>query len=451
MEAYGVWSQIKVNAMFLGPLASLGMASALLRFLSGEHRTPSVREGFNSALWAAAGGSFVLAVVLLTSPARVASLLFGEPGLSVFVLATGFYLILDVVDLLVMAFLRASRQMGFHVTTVAIELVGEATLVWILVSRRLDLAGVVFGIIGWKAVVVLSKLARTWYQIGIERPRGSIVRRYLAFGIPVVLSGFTYQIVNYGDRYFITFFMGIGSLGMYAAAYAVGSLTIVLPTTIDYVMYPAVAAEWNAGRLVEATRRVDLMLRWLVVLLVPILAVLAVLVRPIMVTVATAESGAAAPVAFLVALGFAIFCVGVVGERLLALANRTRTVTAIYATLALVNVGLNLILIPRLGLIGAALATLASLALYSVLTLAIARTHCQFHFPISVFWRSLVAGVVAAVVAFPLAGDGLPRIALAICGGGFAYGLTLLAVGGVRLSGLGLTGGDRPAVAHQAE
>ena len=53
-----------------------------------------------------------------------------------------------------------------------------------------------------------------------------------------------------------------------------------------------------------------------------------------------------------------------------------------------------------------------------------------------VFWRSLVAGGLEAVVVLPLAGDGVPRIVLAICGGGFAYVLTLLAVGGVRLSDL---------------
>jgi O-antigen/teichoic acid export membrane protein len=451
IEAYGVWSQIKVSATFLGPLASLGMTSAVLRFLSGQDRMTSVREGFNSALWTAMCGSLVLAVLLLTSPTRVASLLFGEPDLSLFVVATGVYLILEVVDLLVMAYLRASRQMGFHVTTIAIELVGEAALVWILVSRRLDLAGVVFGIIGWKAAVVLSKLARTWYQIGIERPRASIVRQYLAFGIPLVLSGSTYLIVNYGDRYFVAFFMGIESLGLYAAAYAVGSLTIVLPTTIDYVMYPAVAAEWNAGRLADATRHVNLMLRWLAVLLVPILAGLAVTVGPIMAAIATEESAAAAPVAFVVALGFAIFCVGIVGERLLVLADRPRTVTATYAILAFVNIGLNMILIPRLGLMGAALATLVSFSLYSMITLTVARRHCQFHFPIAVLSRSLAAGIVGAAVAVPFAGNGVARIVVTIAAGGLAYGVTLLAIGGLGPNGLTPVRADAPAVAQRVE
>jgi O-antigen/teichoic acid export membrane protein len=390
--------------------------------------------------------------VLVAWPTQAASLIFGDPGLSVFVVATGLYLVLEVIDLLVMAYLRASRQIGFHLTGIAIEVTGEVALVWMMVTRRMDLASVVFGIIGWKTLVVLSKLARTWRQVGIGWPRASIIRGYVAFGVPLALSGLGYLIVNYGDRYFIGFFMGIGPVGVYAAAYAVGSLTIVLCTPIDYVMYPAIAAEWNAGRTSEATRQVEMMLRWLVILLVPILAGLAVLVRPILAIVATEEVVAAAPVALLVAVAFAIFYIGIVGERVMVLANRPRTVTSIYAGLALVNAGLNVILIPRLGLMGAGVATLASFVLYSAVTLFIARKHCHFHFPASVLWRSLLAGVVEAVVALLLVGDGVTRIALAICGGGFAYGLTLLAVGGVRLGGKGgLMRGDRPAVAHQAE
>lgn len=436
VEAYGVWAQIKVNATFLGSLASLGMTMALLRFLSGEQRITSVRDGFNSALCAALAGSVVLLAGLLTWPRLAASLMFGEAELSVFAVAAGLYLVLDVVDLLVIAYLRASRQMGAHLTGIALELVGEVALVWTMVARKMDLVSVVFGIIGWKALVVLSKLAGTWHQVGFASPRASIIRRYLGFGVPLMLSGLGYLIVNYGDRYFIGAYMGIGPLGMYAAAYALGSLTIVLCTPIDYVMYPAIAAAWNAGRTSDALRQVEIMLQWLVVLLVPILAGLAVLARPMLVTVATGEVGAAAPVAVLVAAGFAIFYIGIVGERVLGLANRPGTVTAIYASLAVVSVGLNAILIPRLGLMGAAVASFASFALYTVVTIAKARTHCHFALPYSIFWRSLMAGLAGAIVALPLAGDGVGRLALAACGGALAYVTTLVAVGAVRLETL---------------
>ena len=436
IEAYGVWTQIKVSSTFMGSLASLGMGSALLRFLSGEDRATAVRAGFNSALGAAVACTLFVVILLLTWPRLAASVLFGEPGLSVFVMAAGLYLVLEVIDLILMAYLRASRQMGFYLTGIAIELVGEVALVWAMVMRRPDLFSVVFGIIGWKALVVLSKLAGTWHQVGIAPPQASIIRRYLGFGIPLMLSGLGYLIVNYGDRYFIGAFMGIGPLGTYAAAYALGSLTIVLCTPIDYVMYPAIAAAWNAGRTSDAIRHVEMMLQWLVVLLVPILSGLAVLARPMLVTVATEEVGAAAPVAVFVAAGFAILYIGIVGERVLGLANRPGTVTAIYAGLAVVNVGLNTILIPRLGLMGAAVATLASFALYTVVTITKARARCHFALPVSIFWRSLIAGLVGAIVALPLAGDGVGRLALAAFGGTLAYVTTLVMVGAVRLETL---------------
>ena len=451
VEAYGVWSQLKVSSTFLGSLASLGMATAVLRFLGGEY-PGTVRDGFNSALWAAVAGSLVFVAALLTWPGQAASLLFGEPGLSVFVVATSLYLVLEVVDLVVVSYLRATRQMGIHLTGIAFEVFGEIGLVWTMVTRETALTGVVFGIVGWKALVVLSKLAGTWHQVGTAWPRASIVRRYLAFGVPLALSGLGYLIVNYGDRYFINYFMGIGQVGTYAAAYAVGSLTIVLCTPIDYVLYPAIAAEWNAGRASEARRHVEMMLQWLVVLLVPILAGLAVLARPIMATMATGTAGSAAPVAVFVAIGFAIFYMGIVGQRVLVLANRAGIVTATYAGLAFVNIGLNVILIPRLGLIGAAAATLASFAGYSAVMLVLARKHCDFGFPFSVLWRSAAAGLAEGLVLLPLAREGAAPIAWAIAAGGLAYGVTLLAVGGVRLDTLrALVRDELPVVAQRAE
>jgi O-antigen/teichoic acid export membrane protein len=452
MDAYGVWSQIKVTAMFLGPVASLGMTTALLRFLSGEQRPAAVREGFSSALSVAVAGGVTIAGLLLIVPQRMALLLFGDARLAVFVVAAGLYLILDVIDLLVMAYLRASRQMVFHVAAIAIELVGEATLVWWMVSHRIGLVSVVFTIIGWKALIVASKLGWTWRQIGIGSPNAVTIRAYLAFGIPLVLSGLSYLVVNYGDRFMVSFFMGIEALGLYAAAYAVGSLPIVLLATIDYVMFPAIAAEWNSGRTEEATRQVDVMLQGLVILLVPIVAGLAVLARPILATIATEAAGEAGPVALVVAIGFAVFYVGIVGERVLILANYPRTVTAIYSALMVVNAVLNLLLIPRWGLIGAATSTLLSFVLYSSVTLTLARRHCRFHLPTSILWKSLVAGIAASAVAFPLAGIGLQRIAVAGVAAGVTYGAMLLLVGGVTLSGLSAVMRNvRPAVVQQVD
>jgi O-antigen/teichoic acid export membrane protein len=179
-----------------------------------------------------------------------------------------------------------------------------------------------------------------------------------------------------------------------------------------------------------------MMLQWLVILLTPIVAMLAVLVVPIMATLATPAFLPVAPVALVVAVSFAMFHIGIVGERVLVLAHRPRSVTLIYVGMAVVNAVLNVMLVPRLGLIGAAVATLASFGLYSTVTLVKARNHCQFHLPLSTLVRSAFAAAVGAAVASQLAGEGVPRIVFAAVAGGLVYTAMLVAVGGVPLSTL---------------
>ena len=446
VEAYGVWTQIKVTSMLLALVASLGMNRAMPRFLSGEVRPDAVRSQFNSALWVALWGSLLAMAALLLWPEAAARLVFGDRALAQFVVATAVYVLLETLDQVTVAYFQASRLVLVHALFVIAELLGEILLVGVLAVRGAGLATIVSGMVVWKGAIVAAKLARGWQGAGLAAPAPAVVQQYLAFGFPLMLSGCAFLLVNYSDRFFINFFLGIGAVGTYAAAYALGSLPIVAVAPIDYVLYPTIVPLWNAGRITEAARQVEMTLRWFVIALVAVLAALAVLAGPLMGAIGTAALTAAAPVALVVAAAFTIFSIGVVGERILALANRARTITGLYVALAIVNAVLNVALVPRAGLMGAGVATLVSFAIYTTVTLVLARRVCPFALPISTAWRALVAGGAAAVAALPAAGPETWRIVLALGIWAFVYPACLLAVRGIRLEPGGLWAAHRGSV-----
>jgi O-antigen/teichoic acid export membrane protein len=437
-EAYGVWTQVKVSTVLLSAVALLGMNAAMLRLMSGDSDRQSVRDQFNSVIGAALVSSLTLAALLLAAVGSTAPLMFGASGAPVLVAATGVYLILEVLDQLVIAYLRATRQIPFHAAFTVAEVLGEVSVVWLMTRSGATLLGVVAGMVAWKAALVAVKLGRAWLQVGIGRPRASVLRGYLAFGIPLLVSTMAYAVLNYGDRYFINLFLGIGSVGLYAAAYAIGGLPVAVYTPIDYVMYPAIAAQWNGRRIDQAVELIETTLRWMILALVPVLVGFAVFIRPLIAIVTTPAFVVVAPAALVIAAGFALFSLGTVGERILVLANRQRMVSVLYVGLAAANAALNIALIPRLGLIGAALATLASFGAYAAITLVRARAYCRFAFPIDALWKTAVAAVAGALVAFPLMGTGIARLLLAGLAGGAVYAVGVVLLGAVRLDGMTL-------------
>jgi O-antigen/teichoic acid export membrane protein len=69
-----------------------------------------------------------------------------------------------------------------------------------------------------------------------------------------------------------------------------------------------------------------------------------------------------------------------------------------YGGLAAFNLSLNLVLIPRFGILGAAIATFLTFGLYALVTLSLARRYCPIEWDRRVIWKSLLAGLGLAAM-----------------------------------------------------
>jgi O-antigen/teichoic acid export membrane protein len=110
-------------------------------------------------------------------------------------------------------------------------------------------------------------------------------------------------------------------------------------------------------------------------------------------------------------------------------AHRTIHQVWIVAIAALVNIGLNLIAIPRFGINGASAVSVIALALSMVMTAAVGRRYFALRFPFAAAGRIALAAAVMAAVLWPLRGY---RGGVALVGqvgvGAAAYGALLLSL-----------------------
>jgi len=366
---YGIVTQIRVTIMVLTPMLVLGLDEALIRFISGEKTKTTIRNDFLSVGAVVALFSIFIAALFYVFAHQIAFCILGNRGLFSLIRLLSVLLLLYPIDHITTTYYRTFRQIKNYFLFLNSELLVEIALITSTVFLGHGIEGVLLALIACKALFLALKCVNILIQIGPSVPTLNRMKEFIGFGMPLVLAGSFYFLINYGDRYVIRHFLGIESVGVYAVGYTLGMLVIVLMTPFDYVLYPRIAAYWNNNELDKVKLYMKKILS--ISVSIAVLACLALIffAKRLVVLISTESFVEAASVVPYVSVGFLIFGVGIVGERIISLLKKTKVLTYVYAFLGLLNITLNIIFVPRMGIKGAALATFITFVSYTTITL----------------------------------------------------------------------------------
>jgi O-antigen/teichoic acid export membrane protein len=314
-----------------------------------------------------------------------------------------------------LAMLRSQEKLKMAIFVAALQSLGaQAAGVALLYLLTPTVTSYLYGLIigqGAAALAGLLALAPDWSALLAIRRHG----RTFLFGLPMVpqqLSGF---ILAAGDRVVVRHILGSAAVGRYSVAYNVGSLGFILLVFINQAWMPriyAVADRVARSRLLASSR--DMMN----LLLIPVVCGLAA-GAPIVLRVWAPASFRPAQLTPIVAIvGICAFPYGLFLSNLRALMSEGRTGRAATTTLAAaaVNIALNIVMVPFLGITGSAIATALSYALLARLTRLPASSDLQVP-GASFLLRALVGcsmAVALAIGVLPTSSVWLP-IRLAAC------------------------------------
>ena len=229
----------------------------------------------------------------------------------------------------------------------------------------------------------------TLLALVLLRPRATIERRHLrrslAYGLPLVPHGIAVLVNNLVDRLLLGRMIGLGATGVYALGFQVGYVGGVLAIAANQAFAPLFIRGYHDAE--EADRRGD---GGEAARLRRALADAALGGAAAVACVALAATGTArelialiAPAAFseswtvaapVAAGSLAWACYFPFSQSILYRPAAVRMIPVVTIAAALVNVGANLLLIPRLGIMAAGWATLASNAVMALLALWMGQT-----------------------------------------------------------------------------
>jgi O-antigen/teichoic acid export membrane protein len=255
------------------------------------------------------------------------------------------------------AYLRALEASGKFT---ALE---SGSLLVMLVLNIVFIAGLHLGPIGilWSGVIVNGAVA-VGLSIWVVRAtglsyHGGGLRRMATFGLPLILSNVSLFVLNFSDRFFLERLRSLETVGIYAVGYKLAFM-------LNYLLVQPFYAMWQPrmyviyGRAEHAKIFRQIFALYSLVLTFSGLG-LAVFGPEIVSVMADRKFQAAQEVVPVVALSYVLYGIGLYAQLGMFLTDRTRDVGAVGAVAAILNLGLNYLLIGPFGMMGAAWATLA--------------------------------------------------------------------------------------------
>jgi O-antigen/teichoic acid export membrane protein len=280
------------------------------------------------------------------------------------------------------------RSVAYAIASVANVVITVVAMVVFVAVLTWGATGLVVGNFVGTLCVYLALVAYRREQLGLEFDR-SLFRKMQTFGMPLVPSALALWAINFVDREFVAYYNGRGEVGVYSAAIKVASV-ITFVMLAFRTAWPAFAYSIEDDR--EARRTYSFVLTYLLAAASWFALGLGAL-APWLVSLLTsagyqrADRGVA-----LLAFAFAIYA----GYTVLAIgsgrARKTQLNWVVTGAGAAVNVALNFWLIPRYGMVGAAIATLAAyVVLFAGMTL-----YAQSVYPVPYQWRRIATVVGSA-------------------------------------------------------
>lgn len=377
---YGLWAQINITVSLISSLALMGLSMGFVRFLSSETEKKIIREVVYSILFFVTISGFLASLLLYTFAEPLATFGFKDPDATYFVQAGSILILLNVIESVSLFYFRVFRQIKKFSYLTLFETFGKLFFILILLKLGYGLLGVIAATLLVQSFIFLISLVNIISQIGFVIPRFTHIKEYLQFSLPLTPNALIRWVTESSDRYLVTYFLGLGSVGVYSAAYSIGNLIQLFVSPLQLILLPELSKLFDENKIDQVRIYMSHSLRYFLLITIPAVFGLSAFAKPLLGIFTTQDFLSGWFVIPIIALSGLLAGIFQIFVNVMFLVKETKSATYINIIAATSNVVLNLLLIPSIGILGAALSTLISYFLMIVLCIHISMKHFVFNF-----------------------------------------------------------------------
>lgn len=407
-DQLGDVAQLYALMAFLTVMATLGVEQAFMRYWV-EYRPPEVVLG-HAAGAVMAAALLLCGVGMVIAPAVATMMALASADAPRLIQMACGVVFLDAVAAIPFAFLRMQRRAGhfalLRIGSVALNVVLNVLLVaqWKWGVTGVMVAALVSSSVGAIAgfPIVLPNLQWRW--------DANLLRAMLHFSLPTVPGSIAAMIVQVADRPIVGWFAGSSAVGIYNANYRLAipmMLAVSVYETAWRPLYLRHATDPNIGALLARAMRYFLAVATMIYAFVTVLIGDIVAIPIGSGHLIGAEYWSGLGVVPIVMAGYIALGLSTTMAASIQISKRTHYVALTHGIAAVVNIALNIALIPLVGYIGAAWATVGAYGAGAIVTAVVAQRVLPVPYPVSsIVTAAILCGVsVLAHAMLPLQGD----------------------------------------------
>jgi O-antigen/teichoic acid export membrane protein len=401
---YGVISLLATVVSLLSILTSTGIVSGLYRLYYEAKVGERKKLVGTTWLWYLLGASLGWAILFIYS-SSISTLLFHSGDYSYLVRLISFTFFLSTQHSIPLNILRMEKKPSLYVGFSLFDFaVGFALKLYLIVFLRRGLEGYFESSVISSIIVLCSMLPFVLKYVTFSL-NASYLKQLLRLGFPYIFSGIAFWTLNMSDRLILNHFRGEAAVGSYSLAYNFANLFNVFLFSPSALFWHPFFFSYAAERSTGDTKR--LLNRSLVYFFIVgcILYLLISLgsgdVLRILNSVSAAKEGylQASKLVPLLTLGPFLYLLNRQASCALLMAKKPESTATAACIAAGVSLGLNFVLIPRLGAAGAAIANVTAYAT----NLGLIYYWAQRIWPVNHDWKGLIKGLLFLAGAFLIA------------------------------------------------
>jgi O-antigen/teichoic acid export membrane protein/Mrp family chromosome partitioning ATPase len=396
----GVYAQAYAFLSLLGTLSLTGLTTGLTRFVAvhlAERDPGAVRGTVRFGLAVSTGSAATLGAALFLSMPWLVHAVFHEPRLAMPLRLVALTLPTTAFTNAALAATQGYRTMKpFALIGLIFEPVVRLGLVASLLLLGAGLPGVMVALLGSNLTAAVLAAMALRRVMGPPTAKATYrPRELLAFSAMSWLAGLASSGLLWADVLLLGMLGNSGQVGVYNVAVRLVQLATFVMVPINAAFAPRIADLYHRGRMASLRHTYALAASWIIRLSLPAFVVLLVFPRDLLAFFGRGFAVGAAVTVILAVGKFVDAATGPCGM-VLNMSGRPRLNLVNNAAGLVLNVVLNLLLIPRYGIVGSAVAWAVSLCLINVARVL----QVWFELHMLPFKAATAKGLVAGALAF---------------------------------------------------
>jgi O-antigen/teichoic acid export membrane protein len=386
-EVYGLFSLAILIFGLFPAIFSLGLQNGILRYISfyrGKKEIKKIQSILRFSLNLLFFVSFIGAALLFFFSNVISINIFHNPGLIPFLQIFAIFIPISVFGGMIHVITIAYEKVGWYsfignILSPSIQLIFLVIFIFLGLNVQAIIFSYALGILAilLSALFVCKRYIKEIFpKPDIEKKEKLEINKQLfSYSWPIMFLGLAMSLFSLIDSVTIGYFKNASALGLYNAAIPLAVFLTVVPTLFLQLFLPIITKEYSKGNfkiIKDLSKQIG---KWIFIINLPITIILVFFPGAVIHLFFGPTYIQAGTTLQFLSIGMFFYSIFLVSENLLSMKGKSKITLFNVLIASIINLVLDILLVPKYGINGAAFSTMLSYLIWGLLSLSMAKKY----------------------------------------------------------------------------